>query len=443
MRKPILLTMERRSERAKNRKKIRKVHFKPLKDKQTFTLLRIYEESEPFVQQWKMFMVIPMSYELWAFPFRLALCSPSVTSGIWCTDLACDSLFWLDAVVALRTIVPASSAESEPISSFSRIALHYLMHRFPHEIMPTLLYLAASPICAAYLPPSCRSAGGSFPVNATNPPPKAELGEVRSIYDVDEPDNSMDSGCFNLWVFWVWWRSTLFRLVPRAARLMSYFREMKVNLDVSIKTVQVFYISMVIFMTSHWVGCAFYFLARLRYADDTTWLSDLELELPLYNSYLSPLATQYVVCVYNGFSSLTTLGYATFIPNNTGEILLSFAVIAAQVLQTGVIYGTIINYMNERDPVEEAHKKQMEDLHTFLDSKQLPSDLRERIVKHFEFQHKKAIENKSSRVDLPRSLEIKVANYKYRSVVAGCTARGQVRGPATPCEWSESARRRR
>jgi hypothetical protein len=372
-------------------------------------------------------MVLPLSYELWAFPYRLALCFPSVASGIWYSDLVCDSLFWLDAFLALRTIVPATSVDQgEPITSLAKIAVHYFTQRFPYELFPTFLYLAASPICASYLPSTCEGSVGPFPTNATSPPRKFMPGVVRDEYNVEAPGNLISRGCFDLWPFWVWWASTLFRLFPRALRLSRYFKEMKVNLDVSIKTVQVFYISMVIFMTSHWVGCAFFFLARLRYADDTTWLSDMELLLPLYDAHHSPMLTQYIICVYNGFSSLTSLGYATYVPNNMGEVLLSFLVITAQVLQTGVIFGTVINYMNERDPVEEAHKKQMEDLHTFLDSKQLPQDLRERIVKHFEFQHKKAIENKSSRVDLPRSLEIKVANFKYRSVVAGCTARGQV-----------------
>ena len=436
----VLLTPERRAERERERakqlhRKPRKVHFRLPDARRETPLYRIYEETDPLVQGWRRFMLLPLNFELWAFPFRLALCFPSVSSGMWYADLACDSTFWIDALVALHTAGPADdndagaevgAKEGMTTKSMRAIARHYFLFAFPLELLPSFLYLVASPLCAAYLPPECASAG-PFPANITSPPRKEALGSVRPEYDLDQSRGPFSYGCFESWALWAWWGSTLFRLLPRARRLSRYFRQMKVSLDVSIQTVQVFFISMVVFMTAHWVGCAFFFTARLRYADDTTWLSNMELLLPLYDSHQSPIGVQYVICLYNGFSLLTSLGYSMFKPNNTGEILLTFFVIAAQVLQTSVILSRSFIYMKS-DAVEEAHKKRMEDLHTFLDSKEIPPDLRGRIVKHFEFQYQKAIENKSSRVDLglPRSLELKVANFKYRSVISGFKARGQI-----------------
>ncbi len=59
--------------------------------------------------------------------------------------------------------------------------------------------------------------------------------------------------------------------------------------------------------------------------------------------------------------------------------------------------------MVEKDPVALEHKRQMEELHQFIESKQLPPDLANRAVKHFEFQNQKAVENRAhTSVTLPR-----------------------------------------
>ena len=59
--------------------------------------------------------------------------------------------------------------------------------------------------------------------------------------------------------------------------------------------------------------------------------------------------------------------------------------------------------MVDNDPVALAHKRQMEELHQFIDSKHLPPDLSGRVVKHFEFQYEKSVENRASdSVQLPR-----------------------------------------
>ncbi len=63
----------------------------------------------------------------------------------------------------------------------------------------------------------------------------------------------------------------------------------------------------------------------------------------------------------------------------------------------------LLYYMVDKDPVALAHRRQMEELHEFLESKHLPPDLAGRVVRHFEFQHQKAVENRASAsVQLPR-----------------------------------------
>ena len=69
----------------------------------------------------------------------------------------------------------------------------------------------------------------------------------------------------------------------------------------------------------------------------------------------------------------------------------------------GVILGTILNYMVEKDPVAEAHRRQLEELARFAEDKNLPQELGTRLFKYFEFQYQKAVENRaSSSIQLPR-----------------------------------------
>ena len=404
---PILITSEKRAERSKARRKARKVIFQEIKDEEGQIIFRIREWNDPAIQLWHKIMVFPLTYEIWSFPFRLALCVPSTRSILWISDLTCDSFFWFDIFVTLSTSVSQGSEQEESDASFRGILKKFLTRKFPCELLPSFAYLVATPICENLMPEAC-----------------LQFTVARAKQTSNDAEALLKS-CLKAWPVWVWWVSTLARLVPRMHRLLQYFTAMETNLDMSISTLQVFKYTMIIFMTSHWVGCIYYFLARLQNLDQSTWVRQLEQMIPLFDSFSAPASTQYLLCLYRGFCSFT-VSYASTLPNNVSEMLFTFVVIVVQIWQMGVILGAIINYTVERDPVAEAHKKTMEDAQLFVARKQLPPELTERIYRHFEFQHRKAVENQSSDIQLPKSLQIKVANSKYRSAMERCTARGQV-----------------
>ena len=69
----------------------------------------------------------------------------------------------------------------------------------------------------------------------------------------------------------------------------------------------------------------------------------------------------------------------------------------------GFILGTLLNYMVDKDPVAEAHRRQLEELARFVEGKNLTPELAHRLYNHFNFQYQKAVENRaSSSVPLPR-----------------------------------------
>ena len=89
------------------------------------------------------------------------------------------------------------------------------------------------------------------------------------------------------------------------------------------------------------------------------------------------------------------------------EIIFCIIVMVITVWLEGNILGTLLYYMVDKDPVAQAHKIQMEELHQFIENKHLSPELALRLTKHFEFQYQKAVDNRAgSLIQLPRSAEI-------------------------------------
>ena len=88
--------------------------------------------------------------------------------------------------------------------------------------------------------------------------------------------------------------------------------------------------------------------------------------------------------------------------------------------------GTLLNYLVRRDAVEEAHKQTIEQICNFMESKGIPSELHQRVVNYYQFQHKKNRELEAARlINLPKSLMIKVANANYRDLIDKCASPGR------------------
>jgi hypothetical protein len=69
----------------------------------------------------------------------------------------------------------------------------------------------------------------------------------------------------------------------------------------------------------------------------------------------------------------------------------------------GNILGTLLNYLVEKDPAAQNHKKNMEELNQFIEAKLLPPETATRLFKHVEFQYQKTKEsNIQESVQLPR-----------------------------------------
>eukprot|EP00960_Hanusia_phi_P042450 755500-Hanusia_phi.AAC.2 len=380
---PILVTSKRKGIKQDAESESKHVHFKiPRASSQG--RFHLFHHKSKILARWHSIMLLPLSYEPWAYPFRLAFCNPGLglhsTIRILPFDLACDGMFLLDTLFRLFSIVPAGTYPGQDfdIDKFDMIVINYLYHDFARQWLPVIVYY---------------------------------------IVTFSIPDDTR-------WMV-LWWVAAIPRLILRTLRLWKYFKAMTVNLDNDVQKLQSFKVGLVVILSSHWVGCMFYWIARLQAFAEDTWVHQMELVIPLYTHQHSA-ANDYIVCLYKGLNALSTLGYDGGIPNNIAEILSEIVVMALQIYLQGLILGTLLNYLVKRNPMEEAHKEHVAQVAQFLIAKQVPNELRENVTAYFEFQYKKNMQNQAqSLISLPRSLKIKVADANYSGLLEKCAMRGK------------------
>lgn len=202
------------------------------------------------------------------------------------------------------------------------------------------------------------------------------------------------------------------RCVLRVRRLQIYFKTMDMNLDVSVTTLHLVKIALMIFMSAHWIGSIYFFVARTQPAESPKWIDQLPGLFPPFEEkdafQSSRVFHDYAICLYKGVDGLVSAGYVPILPANIYEMILSMFVQCFAIWMTAYILGSIFNYLlvSQKDPLKEAHMQRMEDLKMFMDERRYPGATKKRLIAYFEFQYKKARQKKASRaLKLPESLQ--------------------------------------
>ena len=202
----ILLTAERKSSgttQKQGKLRLKKVHFLLPKTSSTKRTVQSLDPNATFVQHWLNITILPLSYEMWAFPYRLALGIPSTSSALCYADAIGDCFFLVDMFISLITALPATPGQEEVIS-FPGIAAHYFSKVFPYQILPCCVYWCLTPICAH---------------------------NFESLCSENEDESSFECWIGSIsWGLWVWWGASVLRFVPRLLRLLALFKNMESNL---------------------------------------------------------------------------------------------------------------------------------------------------------------------------------------------------------------------
>ena len=371
-------------------------------------LVNVLEPDSALVGAWRSFLVLPMAYEMWAGGFRLALGTPQ-QEWLRGLDVASDLCFVVDGLILLNTALKKhqegiggfNKMDTTLIRSRVRIAEYYFKHSFPFLILPSVLYLAVT----------------------------------YTMSKETEPQQQNPN-------LWLWWFSSIPRLIFRVRYLLQFFKAMDMNLNVAVSSMQAVKFILMIFMSAHWIGSLYFFAARVQPGGMPTWMDNLPPIFPLFEKQSAFLTAKslshYVLCLYKGVDGLVSVGYFPIVPTNTLEMILAVSVQYLAIWVSAYILGSLFHYLlvSQKDPLKEAHMKKMDDLTTFMEERHVPMVTQKRLVDYFEFQYKKAVQRKSSAaLKLPRSLEVKVANARFSPTLLKCCNRGvgRERGPFFGC----------
>ena len=111
---------------------------------------------------------------------------------------------------------------------------------------------------------------------------------------------------------WIWFASMQPRFVSSVYRLYTYFRQSVIDPELvpNVKQFQFVKIVLYILLFSYWIGCVYYFMARMMNFDETTWIHSFEAELPRYKYNIAGQGGEFILLLYKGFCMVAALGYA-------------------------------------------------------------------------------------------------------------------------------------
>jgi hypothetical protein len=211
VRRSILVTDERKAERQSKRQVLKRVFFNIPTKGQVLWKITPFTPNNIIIQRWRTFMLFPLGYEVWAFPYRLALGIPSISSQMAITsmDFTFDMFFLMDMIVTLSTTIPNPPGGETPIKTFADIARHFFQKKFVYEVLPSFPFWVAT-------------------FMATN-----HLQDPKKCGKVAPSGLSLNWSCVmsNLdWPIYVWWITSAIRAFPRLLRMITDFKAMESNL---------------------------------------------------------------------------------------------------------------------------------------------------------------------------------------------------------------------
>ena len=109
-------------------------------------------------------------------------------------------------------------------------------------------------------------------------------------------------------------------MLCRIGKLHQFFRARELMVHVNIRHIAAFKFVVLVLGVAHWVGCLFYFLARLADFSDSensrSWTAQFDAETPMNYTCASNASVfdLYAVTIYKGLNGISNLGYDPVVP---------------------------------------------------------------------------------------------------------------------------------
>jgi potassium channel len=350
------------------------------------------------LKAWKSIVYLSLTYEVWAFSFRLAFSDPSVTSYVFIIDVTSDVILLLEVFIRMcEWLDIALKQNADPMLErkiIMDIVYYTIQSVFTKEIVCFAAYYVAT-----------------VPISRNS----------KDVYMNDQIDIKITP------LHWVWWLCTIPRCFVRAQRLYQIHSVASMDPKSNIHTEDGKNIALFIMLSAHCIGCLFFFMSRLRGLDNRSWVFSIEQALNVYQRFNSRQWEQYLLALFKGFSAITGIEFIAYFANNLEEQLVGIAMILVQIYISALILGSIIHFLALRDPLAQQAAEKLRDLREYVQLYQLPPELEAKLVKGLEFQHRKMVlDNVDAEIELSQSLQLKVVQSKYSSLLQRGRTKGQI-----------------
>ena len=339
-----------------------------------------------------------LTYEIWAFPFRLAFTNPSLTSFIFILDVISDSILSLDVIVRVCELLDMDLKKNDDPMLEGKLIMDILKNSSRSDLFYDILCVL--PYYAVTIPMAEVFAGYGY------------SGQI----DVDITA-----------AHWAWWLSTIPRCFIRANRLFDLRNMASVDVRSNIHAEGAKNMAVFILLSAHCIGCLYFFMSRMRGLDVRSWVFNIEQTLNVYHRFESEMWEHYLLALFKGFSAISGIEFTGYLANNLEDQLAGLAMIIVDMYVSALILGTIIHFLAIRDPLAEQAAEKLRDLQEYIQLNQLPPELEAKLLKGLEFQHRKMVlDNADAEIELSQSLQLKVVQSKYGSLLLRGRARGQL-----------------
>ncbi|KAK3285457.1 hypothetical protein CYMTET_6939 [Cymbomonas tetramitiformis] len=341
---------------------------------------------------------ILLLYEMWALPYRPALAESNITEALFFIDIFVDTLHMLYLIgdVCHRVV-------GAYLDSYGNEGYHY---ELPHEVAAKQKGFRNS----SRLKQACIVAWHVVKTHS-----KDILCELLVIW----PMYITMVWSHSLWQVWI----AMLPRIQRPVALWSYVRQQEMAIHVNVRKLAVLKFSMLLFGAVHWVGCGFYWLARVgdfdtsehfgtmvgQYMDvaDTAFNAESSRQLPF----------AYLYIIFRGLSTLSSTGYEQAVPKRMPEMAASILVLFIALVMEAYVIGTLFHYLVKKDPDVEAFQKRLQRLEDYAAIRQLPRELTDRLEHYLKFQYSKRSSSGKIIKSLPHSLQMKVCLYQYGEAI--------------------------
>ena len=175
-------------------------------------------------------------------------------------------------------------------------------------------------------------------------------------------------------------------------------------------------VALIVFMTTHYVACAFwYVLTTFSTLDDVEWFqSEALLDGSVWIRYMRSFLWAFGLMSGTG----ADVGY----PQKDSQFVLSFFAMLVGYLMLSIIVGQISSLITSTNESDAKYKRKVASLRTFMLARQLPKSIQDSVLAYYDYMYTRhgghVIDDKELLASCPRHIQRRIRVYLHQRIVS-------------------------